>query len=226
MEKYKTVSLMGLLGALLYFPGLVQAHDFSSQRVDRSGQVKQNWYWQTGRSHGHDHGNGNGNGNSDTDEPDLSVTYTPSDALDNDFVTESGELIEEIIPDREIARLHAASQYQTIPLERHLLPPYYHLPAMNNVDDYVTTKDEFVNINPAPGEWVRIMEGKRHGFQSTTVGITYTQQGGGRRFIPMKAKKPMYWLKGVRFAIAWEMKFLRWKRLTLSISPQWFPMRL
>lgn len=154
----------------------LHAHDFSSQRVDSSGQVKQNWYWQTGRGHGHDHGGG---GNGGSDDPDLTVTYTPADAVDNDFVTESGELIQEIVPDREIARLHAASEYQTIPLERHLLPPYYHFPAMNTVDDYVTTKDEFVNINPAPGEWVRIMEGKRHGFRSTTVGITYTQQGGG-----------------------------------------------
>lgn len=110
---------------------------------------------------------------------DLEVTYTPTDALDQDNVTATGELLVNIIPDREIARLHAASKYQTVPLERHLLPPYYPLPAMDKPEDYVTTKDEFVNINPAPGEWVRIMEGKRHGFQNTTVGITHTQQGGG-----------------------------------------------
>ena len=112
-------------------------------------------------------------------EPDLEATYSPEDALDNDFVTLGGELLEAIIPDREIARLHAASQYRTVPLERHKIPAYYDLPAMDEADDFVITGDELVNINPAPGEYVRIMEGKRHGFRNTTVGITYTQQGGG-----------------------------------------------
>lgn len=111
--------------------------------------------------------------------PNLTTTYGPEDALDNDLVTESGELLREIIPDREIARLHASSQYRTVPLERHKIPPYYFLPTMNKPEDFVITGDEMVNINPAPGEYVRIMEGKRHGFRNTTVGITYTQQGGG-----------------------------------------------
>lgn len=112
-------------------------------------------------------------------EADLTATYEPNDALDNDFVTDGGELLEEIIPDREIARLHSASKFRTIPLERHKIPPYYYLPLMDDPEDFVITADEMVNINPAPGEYVRIMEGKRHGFHSTTVGITYTQQGGG-----------------------------------------------
>lgn len=123
----------------------------------------------------HDSGNA-GNGSND---PNLTVTYSPADALDNDFVTESGELLKEIIPDREIARLHEASKYKTIPTERHLLPAYYYPAAMDKPEDFVVTEDEMVTINPAPGEYVRIMEGKRHGYQSTTVGITYTQQGGG-----------------------------------------------
>lgn len=187
MEMRSKVSIGIMVIGMAWMPLDLKAHDFSSQRVDASGQLKQDWYWQKnkgrgrGRDHGHGHGHGHGGGGDDSGnhEPDITVTYTPADALDNDFVTESGELIQDIIPDREIARLHAASEYQTIPLERHLLPAYYYLPAMNTVEDYVTTEDEFVNINPAPGEWVRIMEGKRHGFQSTTVGITYTQQGGG-----------------------------------------------
>jgi quercetin dioxygenase-like cupin family protein len=185
MEMRSKVSIGIMVIGMAWMPLDLKAHDFSSQRVDASGQLKQDWYWQKnkgrgrGRDHGHGHGHGGGGDDSGNHEPDITVTYTPADALDNDFVTESGELIQDIIPDREIARLHAASEYQTIPLERHLLPAYYYLPAMNTVEDYVTTEDEFVNINPAPGEWVRIMEGKRHGFQSTTVGITYTQQGGG-----------------------------------------------
>ena len=107
------------------------------------------------------------------------TTYSPSDSLDNDNVTEGGELLQAIIPDREIDRRHEASEFGTVPLERHLLPPYYFLPAMDNINDFVTTQNEMVTINPAPGEFVRIMEGKRHGFESTTVGMTITQQGGG-----------------------------------------------
>ncbi|MQX53006.1 cupin domain-containing protein [Alcanivorax sediminis] len=176
MEILRNIALPTFLVSAIAMPLSAQSHDFSSMRIDNSGQAKQNWYWSQQRGHSHGHGHDNGD---DSEDLDLEVTYTPVDALDNDYVTESGELIQEIVPDREIDRLHAASEYQTIPLERHLLPPYYYPPAMNTVEDYVTTKDEFVNINPAPGEWVRIMEGKRHGFQSTTVGITYTQQGGG-----------------------------------------------
>jgi len=34
---------------------------------------------------------------------------------------------------------------------------------MNSIEDFVTTESEMVTINPAPSEYVRIMEGKRHG---------------------------------------------------------------
>ena len=59
------------------------------------------------------------------------------------------------------------------------MPPIYDLPDMQVPDDFVVTEDEMVIINPAPGEYVRIMEGKRHGYRSTTVGISITQPGGG-----------------------------------------------
>lgn len=118
-------------------------------------------------------------GNKKNIADDLVVTYSPYDALDGDNVTESGELLVDVKPNREIDRLHQASGYYTIPTQRHTLPPYYQLPAMNHVDDFVTTQEEMVTINPAPGEYVRIVEGKRHGFNNTTVGITVTNQGGG-----------------------------------------------
>jgi quercetin dioxygenase-like cupin family protein len=111
--------------------------------------------------------------------PNLDATYGPEDALDNAIVTEGGELLIDIIPDREITRLHDASGFFTVPTQRHKLPPYYQLPAMDHKDDFVIKMDEMVTINPAPGEYVTIMEGKRHGFRDTTIGITYTQQGGG-----------------------------------------------
>jgi quercetin dioxygenase-like cupin family protein len=113
------------------------------------------------------------------DTSTLTATYGPSDALDSDIVTEGGELLIDIIPNREITRLHDASGFFTIPTQRHLLPPYYELPAMDNVNDFVIKMNEMVTINPAPGEYVTIMEGKRHGFNNTTIGITHTQQGGG-----------------------------------------------
>ena len=124
----------------------------------------------SGKSHG-----GTGGGSA----PDLLVTYAPQDAKGSDNIVPSGELLTDIFPDGEIERLHSASKYRTVPLERHLLPPYYYPPRMDKADDFVITADEFVNINPAPGEWVRIMEGKRHGFRNMTIGITYTQKGGG-----------------------------------------------
>jgi len=111
--------------------------------------------------------------------PNLTATYGPEDALDNDIVTQGGELLIDIIPNREITRLHDASGFFTIPTQRHMLPPYYELPAMDHKNDFVIKMDEMVTINPAPGEYVTIMEGKRHGFKDTTIGITYTQQGGG-----------------------------------------------
>jgi quercetin dioxygenase-like cupin family protein len=113
------------------------------------------------------------------DTSNLTATYGPSDALDSDIVTEGGELLMDIIPNREIARLHDASGFFTIPTQRHTLPAYYELPAMDNINDFVIKMNEMVTINPAQGEYVTIMEGKRHGFNNTTIGITYTQQGGG-----------------------------------------------
>ena len=123
------------------------------------------------------HGSKHKDDNNDTKI--LNVTYSPADSLDGDYITNGGELLVDVIPDREIARLHEASEYQTTPTQRHFLPPYYRLPIFDQASDFVVTEDEMVTINPAPGEYVRIMEGKRHGFRSTTVGITYTQQGGG-----------------------------------------------
>lgn len=115
----------------------------------------------------------------DEDTSNLIATYGPSDALDSDIVTEGGELLMDIIPNREITRLHDASGFFTIPTQRHALPAYYELPAMDHINDFIIKMNEMVTINPAPGEFVTIMEGKRHGFNNTTIGITYTQQGGG-----------------------------------------------
>lgn len=109
---------------------------------------------------------------------DLAVTYGPQDAIDNDFVTETGQLIEEILPDREISRLHA-NNHSFTPLVRSLLPPYYDLPSFDSVDDFVTTQNEMAIINPIPGEYVRIVEGKRHGFLRSTVALTVSMPGSG-----------------------------------------------
>lgn len=113
-----------------------------------------------------------------TTRNEFVTTYQPSDALHGDVITPSGEIVKEIHPDREIAKKHYATHGRQ-PFTRHTLPPYYEYPTMDSWEDYVITADEMVVINPAPGEYVRIAEGKRHGFQNLTVGITYTQQGGG-----------------------------------------------
>ncbi len=131
-------------------------------------------------AHGTRHWNGHHSNNPahGQNNDQLEVTYKPDDAFYGDTITESGELVVDIIPDRETARLHSAT-HGLIPSQRHSLPPYYDLPDMQNVDDFIVTEDEMVIINPAPGEYVRIMEGKRHGYKSTTVGISKTSPGGG-----------------------------------------------
>ncbi len=101
MEMRSKVSIGIMVIGMAWMPLDLKAHDFSSQRVDASGQLKQDWYWQKnkgrgrGRGHGHGHGHGGGGDGSENHEPDITVTYTPADALDNDFVTESGELIQD-----------------------------------------------------------------------------------------------------------------------------------
>ena len=49
---------------------------------------------------------------------------------------------------------------------------------MTGIGDFALTKDDLVVINPGPGEFVRVMEGQRHGYRSLTIGITYTAPGG------------------------------------------------
>lgn len=108
----------------------------------------------------------------------LDVTYGPEDALDGDVVTENGQLFEEIIFGREVSNLHVANHDFT-PIIRSLLPPYYELPDENDLEDFVITQSEMVIINPVPGEYVRITEGKRHGFSEMTIAMTSTEPGSG-----------------------------------------------
>ncbi len=108
----------------------------------------------------------------------LEVTYGPEDALDGDVVTENGQLFKEILPGREIYNLHEANHDYT-PIIRSLLPPYYDLPDENDIEDSVITQSEMAIINPVPGEYVRITEGKRHGFSEMTIAMTSTEPGSG-----------------------------------------------
>ncbi len=108
----------------------------------------------------------------------LEVTYGPEDALDGEVITENGQLFQEILPGREAYNLHQANHNFT-PLVRSLLPPYYDLPDADNLEDSVITQSEMVIINPIEGEYVRVVEGKRHGFSEMTVALTFTQPGRG-----------------------------------------------
>ena len=48
---------------------------------------------------------------------------------------------------------------------------------MREVSDFALSKDDLIVINPRPGEYVHVKDGRRHGYQNLVVGITYTAPG-------------------------------------------------
>lgn len=111
-------------------------------------------------------------------DPLPTPTYGPDDALSGDVITEGGELITSIEEFSDRWALHALSHDKT-PIETRSLPPYFVAPELLTPADYVIKQSEMVVINPAPGEYVYVMEGARHGYSNTTIAITSTLQGGG-----------------------------------------------
>ncbi len=106
------------------------------------------------------------------------ATYSPSDALSGDVITEGGELVNTIEEFSERWYSHKLSHDKT-PIETRSLPRYFHPTPLLRPSDYVIKKDEMVVINPAPGEYVYVMEGQRHNYTHSTVAITATQPNGG-----------------------------------------------
>jgi quercetin dioxygenase-like cupin family protein len=104
--------------------------------------------------------------------PPPAVTY-PSTA--GGERVEHGERIVDV--DAERQSLHAQHHPHRV-LETRRLPGSAQPPAMKSVEDFALPKEKLVVINPGPGEFVHVMEGRRNGYQNLTVGITYTAPGG------------------------------------------------
>jgi quercetin dioxygenase-like cupin family protein len=104
--------------------------------------------------------------------PPPVVTYAPATSPER---IEHGERIVDV--DQAKRDLHAQHHPHQV-LETRQVPGVARPPSTKTVEDLAITQDELVVINPGPGEYVRVMEGQRHGFENLTVGITYTAPGG------------------------------------------------
>ena len=106
--------------------------------------------------------------------PEPIVSHQPSDAEAGQKI-EHGELI--LAPDDAKLRLHSQHHPHKL-LETRRVPGRFVPPAMKEVKDFALSKKDLDVINPGPGEYVHVMEGRRHGYRNLTIGITYTAPGG------------------------------------------------
>lgn len=106
--------------------------------------------------------------------PPPAVTY-PAGTVAGVGRIEHGELVLDVDAERE--KLHAQHHPHGV-LETRRIPGATASPAMKSLEDLALPKDRLVVINPGPGEFVHVMEGRNHGYQNLTVGITYTAPGG------------------------------------------------
>ena len=106
--------------------------------------------------------------------PEPVVSFQPSQAEAGQTIAH-GELILPV--DETKAGLHAQHHPHKV-LETRRVPGRVDPPAMNAIEDFALSKKDLDVINPGPGEYVHVMEGRRHGYRNLTVGITYTAPGG------------------------------------------------
>jgi quercetin dioxygenase-like cupin family protein len=106
--------------------------------------------------------------------PEPIVSHQPSAAEPGQKI-EHGELI--LAPDDAKLRLHAQHHPHKL-IETRRVPGRFEPPAMKEVKDFALSKKDLEVINPGPGEYVHVMEGRRHGYRNLTIGITYTAPGG------------------------------------------------
>ena len=105
--------------------------------------------------------------------PEPTVTYRGGDP--GEGRVEHGERIADV--DEARKSLHAMHHPHGV-LETRSIPGAFEPPTMTETGDFALSKDDLVVINPGPGEYVHVMEGRRHGYLNLTIGITYTAPGG------------------------------------------------
>jgi len=106
--------------------------------------------------------------------PPGKISYADDSSADGGKI-EHGELITNIDNARKL--LHA-QHHSLSPVARLSLPTKYSKSEISSVEDYALSLDELVLVHPGPGEYVHVMEGKRHGYNNLSVGITNTEPGG------------------------------------------------
>ena len=105
------------------------------------------------------------------------VTYSPADSTEAIPVAPSGETYTQVDAARRQIHVDAGHGYN--PIITGSIPELFEKPTMQDVQDFIIHKDEMVVIEPAPGEFIHVMEGKRHGFDKLTVALTNTHKGSG-----------------------------------------------
>ncbi|WP_188152168.1 cupin domain-containing protein [Teredinibacter waterburyi] len=106
--------------------------------------------------------------------PVTESTYSPADG---EGIAPGGEIYLPVTEER--AAMHADAEHGYYPVVTATLPALFDAPTMDSVEDYIVHRDEMVAINPAPNEYLWVMEGQRHGFENLTVVLTHTIPGNG-----------------------------------------------
>ena len=81
------------------------------------------------------------------------------------------------VADSVIALLNAQHHQMTV-LERRTVPGPIDSTAKKYYSDYAVSLENLPVINPGPGEYVHVMEGRRNGYKNLTIGITETFPNG------------------------------------------------
>ncbi len=130
--------------------------------------------------------------------PEPVVTYTEADAEPGQRV-EHGELIVDI---DETKRLLHEQHHPHGVVETRRVPGDFEPPDMSSIEDFVLSKDDLTVINPGPGEYVHVMEGRRHGYRNLTIGITYTAPDGAPPMHTHEGEESHVLLKGQKVLYA------------------------
>jgi quercetin dioxygenase-like cupin family protein len=130
--------------------------------------------------------------------PEPKVNHTAADAEPGQKI-EHGELIVDV--DEATRQLHAQHHSYRV-LETRRVPGPYTPPPMTEIEHFALSKSDLDVINPGPGEYVHVMEGRRHGYQNLTIGITYTAPGGAPPMHSHKGEEAHVLLKGQKVLYA------------------------
>jgi quercetin dioxygenase-like cupin family protein len=126
------------------------------------------------------------------------VNHSTADALPGQQIAH-GELILEV---DEVRRQLNAQHHAYRVLETRTVPGPIAKPAMTNINDFALSKSDLDVIHPGPGEFVHVMEGRRHGYNNLTIGITYTAPGGAPPMHTHKGEESHVLLKGQKVLYA------------------------